>query len=314
MAEPICNTWSYWITQKIQEGYSWEDVKHLCVAPEHAEATFNRLQTENVFLPPNLQFSDWPAYIERHNRASRADTLVAIFDRSAEHRAQMKEWLLRHSMRRSTDLDRLWFYEDALSKVERYATGFQIAFISLDDPDGTAIGFRLYECNPDCIICYYADAPRELTPLLHSRPYDFFLWHEGEAGFIDKLDNMLFQVVNAKNMFCYETKKLLCCYPVKNLLYFQSDLKHIHIKTVVGNDTDLYAKLADIETSLAQQGLLNQFIRVHKSFLVNKQLIQHINKQNHTATLVTNEQVPISDAYYKTIIRALGQREAFLPF
>lgn len=308
MAEPIRNTWSCWITQKIQEGYSWEDVKHLCVTADLAEATFNRLQTENGFLPQNLQFSDWPSYVERQNRASRVDTLIAVFDCSAEHRVQLKEWLLRYSMQRSTDLDRLWFYEDALNKVERYAMGFHAALISLDDPDGPVIGHRLYECNPDCIICYYAEGPRELVPLLHSRPYDFFLWNEGEAGFASKLDDMLFQVVNAKNVFCYETKKLLCCYPVKNLLYFQSDLKYVHIKTVVGNDTDLYAKLADVETSLARQGLLNQFIRVHKSFLVNRQLIQRINKQNHTATLVTNEQVPVSDAYYKTVIGMLSCR------
>lgn len=301
-------TWGHWIAKQIQEGYSWEEVKDLCAS------SFERLQAENGFMPQDLQFSEWPSYVERQRRASLADTLIAIFDQNLKNRSRLKEWLLRYSMQRSVDLERVWFYEDALNKVERYAMGFHIAFISLDDPDGASIGLRLYESNPDCMICYYADVLCELAPLLHSRPYDFFLWHEGEAGFINKLDGMLFQAVSAKNMFCYETKKLLCCYPVKNLLYFQSNLKYIHIKTVMGNDTDLYAKLADIEASLAQQGLLDQFIRVHKSFLVNRRLIRRINKPDHTAVLVTGEQVPVSDAYYKTVLRTLSCRQALLPF
>lgn len=314
MPEYTSSTWSHWITRKIREGYSWEEVKNLCVASDQAEALFAQLQVENGFLPQNLQFSEWHSYVEQQKRASRADTLIAVFDRNAENRDRLKKWLLHYSMQRIADLERIWFYEDALNKVERYAMGFHIALISLDDPDGSAIGYRLYECNPDCIICYYANAPQELVSLLHSRPYDFFLWHEGEERFIDKLSDMLFRVVNAKNIFCYETKKLLCFYPVKNLLYFQSDLKYIHIKTVVGNDMVVCSKLADVEESLAKQGLFGQFIRVHKSFLVNKQLIQRISKQDHMVYLATGDRVPISDAYYKTVIRTLGRREVFLPF
>lgn len=141
----------------------------------------------------------------------------------------------------------------------------------------------------------------------------FFLWSEGETGFTDRLDDMLCQVVNSKNVFCYETKKMLYCYPVKNLLYFQSDLKFVHIKTVLGNDTDVCAKLTDLEEILDRQRLLDQFIRVHKSFLVNKQFIQRAGKKTHMVDLTTGDQVPVSDAYYKAVLKTLGRREVFLP-
>lgn len=308
MSEYACRTWNHWAMEQLHNGYSWADIRNVCVLQEKSESEFARLQKKHGLIPQDLQFSEWPSYVERLRKAGRADTLVAVFDRSLENRDRLGEWFLHYSMRRSADLERIWFYEDALNKVERYAMGFHVALISLDDSEGAAIGHRLCECNSDCIICYYADTRQDLVPLLHSRPYEFFLWPEGEAGFARRLDDILFRVVTAKNVFCYETKKMLCCYPIKNLLYFQSDLKYIHMKTVLGNDAVVCAKLTDVEEALVQQGLFDQFIRIHKSFLVNRQSIQRINKQDHTAALTTGEQVPISDAYYKTVIRTLNRR------
>ncbi len=307
MPEYTNNTWSHWIIKQIRDGRTWEEIENLCVPAAQAESVFARLREEKGLLPKSLRFSEWRAYVEQQKRVSRADTLIAIFDQNSENRAHLKEWLLHYSMPRSAELERIWFTEDALNKVARYAMGFHIAFISLDDPGGAAIGQRLYECNPDCIIGYYSDRPRELGPLLHSRPYEFFRWSEGEAGFSDRLDDMLSRVVNSRNVFCYETKKMLYCYPVGNILYFQSDLKQVHIKTVVGNDADLYAKLIELEAALDRQGLLDHFIRLHKRYIVNRRLIHRVCKGNHTAELATGEQVPVSEAYYKTVIRALGR-------
>ena len=48
-----------WIAQKIQEGFSWEDVEHLCVPIEQAKEQFDYLQTEELVFPSNLEFSEW---------------------------------------------------------------------------------------------------------------------------------------------------------------------------------------------------------------------------------------------------------------
>ena len=52
-----------WIAQKIGEGFTWEEVKHLCVSPEKAEAEFDYLQNEELVFPQNLEFSDWPELV-----------------------------------------------------------------------------------------------------------------------------------------------------------------------------------------------------------------------------------------------------------
>ena len=53
-----------WIAQKIQEGYSWEDVEHLCVPENQAAQEFDYLQMEELVFPPNLEFSEWPELVK----------------------------------------------------------------------------------------------------------------------------------------------------------------------------------------------------------------------------------------------------------
>lgn len=190
----------------------------------------------------------------------------------------------------------------------KYAMCFHIAFISLDDPAGMEVGQALYDTNPDCIICYYKHTPCDLSKLLHSRPYEFFTWSQGKGAFLAKLADMIGRTIVSPNMFSFETKKILYCYPVGNIVYFQSNLKYVHIKTVLGNDADIYAKLSEIEQNLHDSGLYPLFIRTHKSFLVNRANISAVNKQNHTLKLSTGESIPVSDAYYKAVIRELSRR------
>lgn len=297
-----CNAW---ISKEFRDGHTWKAIERLCVSPDQSEKAFCELQSKGK-IPAGFSFSDWKQYVHTQRQVSSASTLVAIFDRNPENRDTLKRWLLDFSMGRVTDIERLWFSDErAIRNIAKYAVCFHIGFISLDDPMGLAIGQALYDVNPDCIICYYKNTPCDLFELLHSRPYEFFTWSQGKDAFQEKLEDMIGRTVFSANVFSFETKKILYCYPVKNIVYFQSNLKYVHIKTALGNDTDIYAKLSEIEQNLYDSCLYPLFIRTHKSFLVNRTSISAVNKQNHTLQLSTGDSIPVSDAYYKTVIREL---------
>lgn len=297
-----CNNW---ILTQFRDGHTWEEVENLCVPLDQSEKKFCELQSIGI-IPAGFSFSEWKQYVHTQRQASSASALVAIFDRNPENRDTLKRWLLDFSMGRVTDIERLWFSDErAMRNVAKYAVCFHIGFISLDDPMGLEIGQALYDANPDCIICYYKNTPCDLSELLHSRPYEFFTWPQGKDVFQEKLEDMIGRTVFSANVFSFETKKILYCYPVKNIIYFQSDLKYVHIKTALGNDADIYAKLSEIEQNLHDSNLYSLFIRTHKSFLVNRSSISAVNKQNHMLQLSTGDSIPVSDAYYKTVIREL---------
>lgn len=301
-----CNNW---ISMQFRNGHTWEEMESLCVPPDQSEKMFCELQSIRGIIPADFSFSEWKGYIHMRKQISSANTLVAIFDRNPENRNTLKQWMLDFSMGRVTDIERLWFSDErAMQNVAKYAVCFHIAFISLDDPGGIELGQTLYDTNPDCVICYYKRKSCDLSALLHSRPYEFFTWFQGKDVFQEKLEDMIGRTVFSANMFSFETKKILHCYPVRNIIYFQSALKYVHIKTALGNDADIYAKLSEIEQNLHNSSLYPLFIRTHKSFLVNRASIHAVNKQNHTLELSTGDSIPVSDAYYKTVIRELARR------
>lgn len=48
-----------WIAGQIQQGFSWEQVIHLCVSDGAEEKEFDRLQNEELIIPQNMVFSEW---------------------------------------------------------------------------------------------------------------------------------------------------------------------------------------------------------------------------------------------------------------
>ena len=52
-----------WIAQKIQEGYSWADVKRLCTTDELFQEEFYRLQDDEMIIPPTMSPEDWEVLV-----------------------------------------------------------------------------------------------------------------------------------------------------------------------------------------------------------------------------------------------------------
>ncbi len=53
-----------WISEKISEGYSWEDVKVLCTTYDKAESVFCELRDEELIIPGDMEYEEWPSYVD----------------------------------------------------------------------------------------------------------------------------------------------------------------------------------------------------------------------------------------------------------
>ena len=246
--------------------------------------------------------------VQRIEQAKRINTLIAFFASNEQNRRLFCDWLMRYSIQRDADLGRLWFTGfNADEQLEKYAMGITIAFISLDDGRGERLGLHLSQINPECLICYCSQKNCSLRPLLNSRPFEFFVWNEGEEAFAKRLDNMLLRVQHSNLVFCYSSKRTLYCLPAGNIVFFRSDLKYVDIITKISNNMRVYAKLSDIEEQLIKQGCWNRFIRIHKSYVVNRSYIHCLDRQEHTVQLSTGDMLPISDAYYRDLCASISQ-------
>ncbi|MBD5520788.1 MAG: Z1 domain-containing protein [Lachnospiraceae bacterium] len=75
-----------WIADKIQHGFDWNQVIHLCIDEEHEIEEFGRLQNEELIIPPNMDFSDWAPFVSViHSNYSQITDLYGISDRETNN-------------------------------------------------------------------------------------------------------------------------------------------------------------------------------------------------------------------------------------
>ena len=71
-----------WVAAKIQDGFTWEDVKNLCVAPEEVENEFDRLRYETLEIPYTTELEEWISFISEI--AGDYSPIVEMYGISAE--------------------------------------------------------------------------------------------------------------------------------------------------------------------------------------------------------------------------------------
>lgn len=229
---------------------------------------------------------------------------LAVFDTDKERRGQIKELLTRYTIQRDCELDVLWFSKCESGVIEKYARRIQIAFISLDDENGRELARELYLHNSDALIVFYKSASCEIAPLLESRPRAFHLWDCENETLSDKLDEIFTELSRSYKIFRYQTKRMVYMYPQSSIKYFQSDLKYVRIRQAgSGEDERIFARLADIEKNLGAE-----FLRIHKSYIVNTAFVERLDKKTHMIYLSDGEELPVSDAQYKRVLMRVSER------
>lgn len=53
-----------WVSEKIENGYDWDQVINLCVVKDDARNEFERLKYDELCIPLNMEFEEWPTFIE----------------------------------------------------------------------------------------------------------------------------------------------------------------------------------------------------------------------------------------------------------
>ena len=70
-----------WISQKIRENYTWDQVSHLCVEKGSEEAEFEKLKSEDCVIPFEMELSEWPLFVQTiKSQYSRITEVYGVAD------------------------------------------------------------------------------------------------------------------------------------------------------------------------------------------------------------------------------------------
>ena len=175
---------------------------------------------------------------------------------------------------------------------------FDVIFLDMEmeGKTGIEVGKWLREIrkNEKTEIIYMAEDERHVVELFQNRPFDFLLKPLTEKKIFQVLDKLFRVRIIGERKFRYTIYGVSYEEQIKNILYFQSDLRTIEM--VAMEKTEKFVgKLSQLE----EQVVLQSFIRTHQSYLVNPEYIVKIEKKS--IQLMNGEFVPISKKYSSEI-------------
>lgn len=220
---------------------------------------------------------------------------VAIVDDDQDQAAALAQQVKMSSYAQDVDRIVLMAPNDLLANG---LLGIDILFIDVLLGAGAATGIDLVDSlvpRGGSVQVIYVSGYLEYAPQAYRTEHTWFLAKPVE---LDSLNAALARAI--ENLSCLQRKSILVrargslvqLVP-QDIMYVESERRRAHIH-LSGREVVAYAKLSELECALPPQ-----FIRCHKSFLVNMDYIAQLRARD--VLLVTGDVLPVSQRCRKTL-------------
>jgi DNA-binding LytR/AlgR family response regulator len=175
---------------------------------------------------------------------------------------------------------------------------YDMIFLDIEMPgmDGISVCRRIREITPDALVVFISNKESLVFQTFEVQPFRFI--RKSELGeMTDSLVSSIISELNKRQQTIIKFEDSsgdVFSFDVKKILYVEAQRKECIIATEDGTTT-LRSKLMTLETLLKG----HNFIKIHRSFLVNMSAITRIQKDS---VLLTNgEDLPISRNLRETV-------------
>ncbi|EEV56843.1 LytTR family transcriptional regulator [Enterococcus faecium 1,231,408] len=200
--------------------------------------------------------------------------------------------------------------EELLNAAKIRTSSFGIYFLDIEledsEMDGVAIGKLIRELDPLGKIIYVNSHTEMSMKILKSNiePTDYIV-KEDLYDLKENVEQILSKIFEdfqmsqiQKDIFKIEFNDEIKFLPIKEIQYFSTSLGAPHKLEVHLTHAQLqfYEKIKEIEK------MHRNFIRCHKSYVINTQNVRSINKKTREVTLANGETIPVSIRGLKKLI------------
>ena len=166
---------------------------------------------------------------------------------------------------------------------------------------GLSFAEELRKTNRTTTIVFLADDDNSVYRAFHSLPIAYLIDLKEKQKLSETVLRAASWVMSGKKTFCHESRTQILQLKYKDIDYFESEYRIVHIHRTDGTYETITAKLDEVEAMLPS----NNFCRCHKSYLVNLENIASVNKSEKTVLFKSGAKVFSSKAMYPTLIAAL---------
>ena len=177
---------------------------------------------------------------------------------------------------------------DAVSAGTRY----DVIFLDIMMPkiDGISLARELREYDEDMLIVFITSRIEFAQTGYEVRAFRYLLKDQIDEGLPKIWSDITKELSDCQDAyFTYEFERKTHRFPIRDIIYFESDLRRIVVHTKSSENATLYGKLDDISDKHPA------FIRIHKSYLINRRYIRMFSAR--TVVLSNGEVLPVSRKY-----------------
>lgn len=231
---------------------------------------------------------------------------IAICDDEVKTCSELEDLLYECGKRLGMDLEiDIWYSGEKLCDYLRSQNAVDLLFLDIElvKMDGVAVGKYIREelQNWECTIVYISSKSSYAMSLFRVQPLDFLLKPLVLSRVEDVMERYLGNAERRNGLFEYGVRGSSYKLPYKNIVYFYSDNKKIHIVTE-GDEAEFNGKLKELASRVP-----HNFIMIHQSYLINLDYVRACHYE--TVEMQDGTVLSISQPYRKMVREHMMQNK-----
>lgn len=190
----------------------------------------------------------------------------------------------------------------SIQSGERY--GLIFIDIEMEQVDGISAARKIRKTDRSVLFIYISGYDKYLKDLFEVEPFRFLSKPLDKEKFRRYFKEACHRIGETEVFYQFTFNRQIQKVPLKDVVYFESRNRVVHIFLRDGNTAYFYGKLSAVEKELADSR--RYFLRIHQSFLVNYDYITKMNFFNITIHMNGKEiELKISEDRQKEVRRQL---------
>lgn len=190
----------------------------------------------------------------------------------------------------------------SIQSEERYELIF--IDIEMEQVDGISAARKIRETDRSVLFIYISGYDQYLKDLFEVEPFRFLSKPLDEEKFHQYFKEACHRIGETEIFYQFTFNREIRKVPLKDVVYFESRNREVHIYLNDGSTAYFYGKLNVVEKELEDSR--RYFLRIHQSFLVNYDYITKMNFFNITISINRKEiELKISEDRQKEVRRQL---------
>lgn len=186
--------------------------------------------------------------------------------------------------------------DELLSKIVEHR--YELIYIDLQtngDDYYTRFGERIREIDKLLFIIYISRGKRYIEEVVEQNLVAFINYPAREETFERSFRKVCETIQRNNKIFEYKSYRKMVGERIRDIMFFESEGRIIHIHLKDGRMNMFYDKLDHVEENIKKELGCDCFLRKHKSYLVNYNYIYRSTKKD--MTLLDGQKLPISRTY-----------------